>query len=896
MNPIKKLPLQSLRMNRKRSIMTILGIALSCALIVAVVGMLSSAQATIVQYARETNGDFHAIYLNVPEESLPMFEERADVAGVRVIRHAGYAKAEDSVNEYKPYYHLLTMDEETMEASAFRISAGRFPEHEQELLISRHIDYNGGIPLQVGDTLNLAIGTRVNAAGAALSQSAPFDPEAGEEIQGVSMRPYTVVGIMDRPSYMIEGYQAPGYTIVTVDADGFFAAKPGSDRMDVQVTFTSAAAARDGIDELFDALWEAGVRIEGMSVNSDLVRFSGGLNEELLLDLWSLIGIIIAIILVTSVFVIRNSFRISVSEKTRQYGLLATVGATRKQIRKSVLHEGFLLGAIGIPLGLVIGAVAVRILILLLDVILGDSLMENMHFVFSLSWIVFVAAIALSALTIFLSCLIPAQVASRIPPIEAIRGNRDVNLKHGKLKSSPVIRKLFGIGGVIASNNLKRSRKKYRTTVVSLVVSITVFVGLSFFTEGLRKATGYVYRDLGYNIFVHADVKQYDAIAERLDIPDNEYAYYYMGTATISRDDWGSAWAKDYYDAFRNTPDYNGWLMCGEDEHPIEVVFCRSDYFKEYLSRAGASSSADPVTCGVLLDKHAVAEYNDAGNVVKMSTVRYTTAEAGDRMRVKLRFPSAAKLQAETELETYAVKEGGEQMVNYSSQILTKDITIASVDAEYPMGMEHYQDMEGGLLVLSEELLPGGKEFLGATTMYLNAADAEQTERKLAELSANPEQGLEIEYYQNIHAGADETRRLILIIEIFLYGFITVITLIGVTNIFNTITTNMMLRSREFAMLKSVGMTRGQCNRMIMLESFFYGSKSLLIGLPLGVLLAYGIYAVLANSFDDGFFIPWNAVGISVVAVFIIVGLTMWYSLAKINKQNIIETIRSEAV
>ncbi|MBR0090510.1 MAG: ABC transporter permease [Lachnospiraceae bacterium] len=897
MNPIKKLTLQSLRMNRKRSIMTILGIALSCALIVAVVGMLSSAQATIIQHAKETNGDFHALYGGVPEENLHLITDRDDVESIRVIRHAGYAVAEESENEYKPYYYLLTMDKETMEAAAFRLREGRFPENENEVLVSAHIGYNGGITLREGETLTLAVGTRTGYGDVVMSQHAPYDPEAEEKIKDTTEHTFTIVGIMDRPSYLIEQYDAPGYTIVTCDPEGRLADLSADKKLDVQVTFTSAAAARTGVDEIIQTLWDGEVPVDSMVVNNDLIRFSGGLNEELLLDLWLLIGIIIAIILVTSVFVIRNSFRISVSEKTRQYGLLATVGATRKQIRKSVLHEGFLLGAIGIPLGLVIGAVAVRILILLLEIIIGDRLANNLHFVFSLSWIVFVAAVLLSALTIFLSCLIPAQVASRIPPIEAIRGNRDVNLKHGKLKSSPVIRKLFGIGGVIASNNLKRSRKKYRTTVVSLVVSITVFVGLSFFTEALRRSVSYVYVDVGYNLFLWSDADRYDEIAAKIGVTD--YAYYYVTEGRIRRDLWGSEYANEFYDSFREAPDYNGWMMCEENENPVYVVFYNSDYFRRYLEEIGAGVNADPATVGVLFDKETLTEYNEKGNVLGMRTKRYTTAKAGDSMEVSLLFPGEAALEEDVEYRSYVLTGNGTEREDESivKQSVTRTIQIVSVDAKRPMGIENTY-FSDAVLMLSGDALPKGETKLEqyGTLLYLNAEDPEETERKIAALAAYPEDGIEIEEYVSIYDGAEETRRFILIIEIFLYGFITVITLIGVTNIFNTITTNMMLRSREFAMLKSVGMTKGQCNRMIMLESLLYGGKSLVIGLPLGVLLAYGIYAALANSFDDSFFVPWNAVGIAVVAVFIIVGLTMWYSLAKINKQNIIETIRSEAV
>ena len=142
----------------------------------------------------------------------------------------------------------------------------------------------------------------------------------------------------------------------------------------------------------------------------------------------------------------------------------------------------------------------------------------------------------------------------------------------------------------------------------------------------------------------------------------------------------------------------------------------------------------------------------------------------------------------------------------------------------------------------------------------------------------------------------DQQNRIILVISIFLYGFITVITLIGVTNIFNTITTNMILRSKEFAMLKSIGMTNKEFNRMIRLESIMYGTKSLMIGIPIGLALSYAIYKSVAIKTNYGFMIPWWPIIISIIFVFIIVRITMKYSLDKINKQNIVETIRNDNI
>lgn len=127
---------------------------------------------------------------------------------------------------------------------------------------------------------------------------------------------------------------------------------------------------------------------------------------------------------------------------------------------------------------------------------------------------------------------------------------------------------------------------------------------------------------------------------------------------------------------------------------------------------------------------------------------------------------------------------------------------------------------------------------------------------------------------------------------VFLYGFIGVITLIGVTNIFNTITSNLELRQKEFAMMKSIGMTKKEFNRMINLETLCYCSKSLFFGILLGVLGSFAIHKAFSIKFDNAFELPVLSILLSIIFVYVLVYIIMKYSMNKINKQNIMETIR----
>lgn len=139
-------------------------------------------------------------------------------------------------------------------------------------------------------------------------------------------------------------------------------------------------------------------------------------------------------------------------------------------------------------------------------------------------------------------------------------------------------------------------------------------------------------------------------------------------------------------------------------------------------------------------------------------------------------------------------------------------------------------------------------------------------------------------------------RNLKLIIEIFLYGFIVLISLIGVSNIFNTITTNVNLRRREFANLKSIGMTDKAFNKMMNLECLFYGTKSLLWGLPIGCAMCYLLSKAFESEIMFMFKIPWSSIAIVIVAVYLIVFMTMKYAKGKIKKENIIDVLRDDNI
>ena len=859
MSILNKFTVKNLKLNRKRTIVTIIGIMLSTALICGVAGLVSSFKASLINWIKVQDGNYHVAFHDIPAEKLKYVSENQKVKDYYLVGDVGWANLEDSTNDYKPYVHILEYDNKALKNLGVNLTEGRLPENSNEIVISEHIITNGRVVLKVGDEITLDVGKRVSSDGEELNENNPllngntlivYDDETDleekktekveetEHIENTTKKTYKIVGIMQRLSR--EDFSSPGYIVIT-HMDKI------PEKIDISVLYKNPKEYEEIAKDICKTFGI--MSLNEIDINTELLRFEGVMSESMMTVLYTIAGVIIAIIVVSSVFVIRNSFSISVAEKNRQYGMLASIGATSKQIKRNVIFEGMIIGLIAIPLGVILGIVAIMILLQVVNYLLVDML-NNLSFIYSINPLAIVCTIVISLITIYLSCLIPAIRASKISPIESIRGNKDIKTKAKKLRTSRLTKKIFGIGGVIASKNLKRSKKKYRTTVISLVVSIFIFISLSSILNLGTKVTGLYYKDFKFNMYVSYGTEEIYEELVKQDNVDN-YAYYYQTSLDFEGMKYASEFGKDQLNAY--------------GDNMISLVAYNNEYFKNYIKELGLNPE-DYKTVALLQDDEI--RYNDDGS----KTI--------DRL--------------------YKIKPNDKIEVGRVDKTYNITISKCTADDSKPMGQEvtYYHD---GVIIVSEDFV---KEVFGEdvenssymlSNLLINSKHPQELENTLNDLiKVNTKYtGLEVTNYDTY---IDQQRRMVLVVKIFLYGFISVITLIGVTNIFNTITTNMILRSKEFAMLKSIGMSKKEFNKMIRLESIMYGAKSLLIGIPLGILGSYGVYKAFAQGVDVGYMIPYPAIIISIVFVFIIVGITMKYSLDKINKQNIIETIRKDNI
>ena len=473
----------------------------------------------------------------------------------------------------------------------------------------------------------------------------------------------------------------------------------------------------------------------------------------------------------------------------------------------------------------------------------------GMEFVYTINIPGIIISVVISLITIYLSTLIPAKRAAKISPIESIRGNKDTKIKSKKVRTSKFTKKIFGIGGVIASKNLKRSKKKYRTTVISIVVSIFIFISLSSFLSYGMDMTGYYYTEYSYNLYVNhgnsdsISAKEQENIYNEIIKLDGIDKYSYT---------WETSVLSDIYK-------YSNGRFIETDG--CRILIYNNEYFKEYMKELGLKEE-DYKTAVILIDDELNYNADGSKNLAKLYSLK-----KGDTVNLKI----------------------GDNITS---------IKISENPTKRPMGLESVYAY-GGEILVSQEFARENfdrnfKDLFDIGNLLIHSENADKMEEGIDRLK-NEKGYLNIEV-NNLDTFVKQQKKIVVVAAIFLYGFITVITLIGVTNIFNTITTNMILRSKEFATLKSIGMTTKEFNKMIRLESIMYGTKALIIGIPLGILGSYLIYYGFAKEMDLGYNIPLTPILISAVFVFIIIGITMKYSLNKINKQNIIETIRKDNI
>lgn len=855
MNIVNKLTLRHLRLNKKRTLITIIGVIISVAMITGVATLSISFLDLMKRASIANDGNWHVAYQDLNQKQLDATLKNEHYDEITISKNLGYARLEGSKNRNKPYLFVKEYNDVGLKNFPIKLKEGRMPQKEGEVILSSDIADKGGVNYKVGSILNLQIGqrssTEAETKGNLLDQTYNIEwDDAGnakEELVPQEKVQYKVVGIMESPKW--EPKWSPGYTVVSyLDVTNL----PATKTVDVYATVKYVNKSLFGEAEKF-------AEKQGIShydYNRDLLRFYGVEGSDAGRKMLSGLTItIMAIIIVGSISLIYNAFAISVSERSRHLGMLSSVGATRRQKRNSVFFEGLVIGGISIPIGLAAGLIGIGCTFLWINTSMRDALGLNEQFKLIISPSTLILAAIISMITIFISSYIPAIRASKVSPIDAIRQTTDIKLTGRAVKTSKLTRKIFGLEGEIGLKNLKRNRRRYQATVFSLVISIVLFLGVSYFSNTLQQSLAMTQAGIDYDMMV--------TIGYDDEKTANEKASEILAMRQFTK-------ANDMISLSSFKPDDTNMQV-------IYVYALEDAALADYVKDIGANYDAlkdtekmgaiviDPVSYLDMKEKKYVNETTIHGKQGDQCAIPYYTHDKSDGRTVKK---------------------------------LLGEVTIQAFTDKLPLGVQTSYQGNSGHIIVSKDVLnklmkqnPEVKDNLQIKReLYFNTDNPDAFQESIEALGDN------YIYVYNVQEYKEQEGQLMLLMGVFVYGFIILITAICVANIFNTISTSVALRKREFAMLKSVGMTPEGFRKMIRYESIFYGLKAILYGVPISILLMYFLYKTYSINFEYSFMIPWKSIIWAVIVVFAIVSITMLYSSNKLKRESIVDGLKQENI
>ena len=887
MNVLNRVTLKTLRKNKSRTIVTIIGVILSVAMVTAITAFISSMQDFMLRSTAASEGDWQASVLNIPYAKAQAVAGDDAVKESGLLRDIGSVRLPESVNPSKPYLYVQAIDANVAALRGIQPTEGRLPENDGELMISAHIAENGGVKYAIGQQLTLEIGDRVAQDGEVLVGNLSYDTEEPEDFRVRQTKTYTVVGICARPS--TEEYSAGGYSVFT-------RLTPASLDADAPVTISLTLNRPKNV---FDFM--SGFEKEyTVRYHASLLRYMGvSGNDNFNAVLYSMASILIALIMVGSISLIYNAFAISVSERSKQFGMLSSAGATSRQIRNSVFFEALAISSVGIPLGLLSGVGGIGVTLKLIGGLIADSGIMGgvVEFQLSVSVPAMVIAAAVGLATVLISAYIPARRAARLSAMDAIRQTADIKLNARQVKTSRLTRRLFGMEGDLALKNFKRNRRRYRATVFSLIISVVLFISVSTYTDMLKESVGSFYAMANYDIAVSDSRAEPDAaksaafLKSLRELGSVEQAAYQRSQTGFFFADASILGSEAYQlmeeagqgieDMPADEPEAQaqiramGWKEGQKNmETSLRLIALDDATFARYAADLGLSLS----------------DYTDPSHPRAIVIDSFVEQNQKNKYISGQYFRRGAPLTLK--LNTHSVYDGNR------AENQTASITLGTFTDKAPLGLFPQENSLSGAakLIVSNAVLDqcfGSSAHSRHPTgaFAVKAADLDKADSDIRTLIKQNGSGYS---YHNYAANAQESRNTLLVANVLSYGFIVLISLITVANVFNTISTNVNLRRREFAMLKSVGMTTRGFNKMMNFECVFYGLKALLFGLPVSLLISLLIRQSLNQGIVAAYELPWLSVGIAVLSVFLVVFVTMLYAMSKVRKENIIDALKNE--
>lgn len=928
MNVIHRFTWKAMWKNRTRTLVTVIGILLSAAIFTAITTMALSLQDFLIRSAHYTDGDYYVQFVAADEGDLTALSQEETVSSIADYRLLGFVKFEDKESGWSSFA-LASGDDAFFAQLPIHLKEGRLPQNSGELLLPESaLEVLGyfGLPCKVGDTLTADAVTAYENLDVAL-------PETDKQAFSAT---YTIVGIAEDFNYGI------GLKSLLTYSDGC----EGD-----AICHHLFAKTHDPADVRALSELEIG---EVSYVNYNLLNVLGRSQFDNVTGVITWVAILLLVIVVVgSVGLIYNSFSISVSERTRQIGLLAGVGATRKQLRRSVFFEAGALSLISIPAGLFLGwglvAAILSAIGLRVKYLFSPAAANAVELKTLVSPIALGSAALIALLTVLVAAFIPAVRATRVTPMSAIRQSEDYKVGKRGIRGGRLLRRLFGTVGMLASKYFRVSRKKYFTTILALSISVILFIAATSLGTAIQNTASGGIQTENFDFRVHLFESDEHGISEN-DLRNNPYIakivetqitdYYHSLTPdSVLSGDFQDAW--DNYSKFCD----NETRHC----QPTTVMYLEDDALKEYLLQNGIDPApyltADDPTALVykryiftphMQDENGLwVKYSYLIDPLKKNTESivmigdwapmglteqysgeghpyyvWDFAPYDDALLIQAR-PFGASASSGGELAMGEISNSGalffEMVVDEENNTIsyyTYDYTTKTRGAE-PIYV--YQN-EG--LITRQKLgahideLPFGicKDNLDSNFVLILPLSAYSGPTDVTGLSVKAQDYTKLKAYldenevdyTDYHSAEENSRTLLLLLNVFAWGFILLISLISAANVLSTVSANIALRRRDFAMMRSVGLSERSLYGITALECLIYCSRALLIGLPLGLAAHVAIYVIVQDALWQAFDFPWENILIAVGCVFAVTFIAMLYALAKMRKVNLADELKKD--
>lgn len=853
MNIVNKLTLRHLKENKGRTVITTLGICVSVAMITAVFVAMASFLNLFAEIDFLASGHRHAILeVNSSQLQQLMEDDRIERVGVRAQTESYQLEGDKSKSTRTG--DIYVGDKTNLEQMFTVGYDGTIPENGNEIAVEQKFIERNNLDWKIGDTVTIPLGVRYLVEENGEKSYIAGRYFSDEQFELTDVGEYKITAILhDNPptsssGSIVRGLDLNSYTIPSGET--------------VRAMIELKELNHESLDVIKSIISDYGITEYSINDEYLITVFAIDSNSATATSLLPLVIIILAIIMLASVVLIYNSFGMSLSERVRYLGMLASVGATKKQKRASVYYEGLILGVIGIPVGILAGIVGIGITLKAVGAQIIDSGMlngvssENMQMSVTVPIWAIIAIVIFSALTIFISAVIPARKASSITPIDAIRQREEIKIKAKKVKSSKLVRKIFGYEGELANKNLKRNGRKSRVITASIALSVILFLSCNYFCQIFTMSADMGTMQYQINTMVRLDNK--DEFCKLLDDVADIDNYYCVNNDMFELSEAAAKYA-DIDQSIANA-DYteNGYSKFFSSKRTMFLNYIDDEDFNKLCE-----------SNGIDYNKY----YSGAPKALVLNNVNHQTDSQifNDKLLGTTYRTSKATNPVDLELCDF---------VKYDSKNYICNLNPAnSISLYMPFSV-------------ARNIINEGRE--DDEILYLIGVETDKhtevTESIQSIIDDNDFSGT---YLADYVEQMKSMNTIAFVLQVFVYGFIALISLITIANIINTISTGIAMRRKEFAMLKSVGTTPKGFRKMVMLESVFYGLKALVFALPISIAISVFMNkAVSSNAIP--FELDWKLYLGVILAVFVIVGLSMLYSVSKLKHDSIIETLKEE--